>query len=67
MPIRRFFAEGVAWLEEEFDFLWNAARPLPEAVIREVRGFITECLRHYHNHTIVRLLLADEVRLGKTL
>lgn len=101
-------AEGVAWIEEEFDFLWNAARPLPEAVIREVRrrgyrrelefeeiddnenlapaalvesplyregmslqpwqqGFITECLRHYHNHSIVRLLLADEVGLGKTL
>jgi superfamily II DNA or RNA helicase len=101
-------AEGVAWIEEEFDFLWNAARPLPEAVIREVRrrgyrrevafdeidddedlapaalvesplyreglslqpwqqGFVTECLRHYHNHTIVRLLLADEVGLGKTL
>ncbi|MFC4261122.1 phospholipase D-like domain-containing anti-phage protein [Marinobacter lacisalsi] len=101
-------AEGVAWIEEEFDFLWNAARPLPEAVIREVRrrgdrrevgfedieddedvapaalvesplyreglslqpwqqGFITESLRHYRNHNIVRLLLADEVGLGKTL
>ena len=101
-------AEGVAWIEEEFDYLWNAARPLPEAVIREVRrrgdrrevvfddiedfedvapaalvesplyreglslqpwqqGFITESLRHYRNHGIVRLLLADEVGLGKTL
>ena len=100
--------EGVAWIENEFEFLWNAARPLPDAVIREVRrrgyrrevqfdeinddedlapaaliesplyreglsllpwqqGFITECLRHYHNHGIVRLLLADEVGLGKTL
>ena len=100
--------EGVAWIEEEFEFLWNAARPLPDAVICEVRrrgyrreipfdeidddedlapaaliesplyregfsllpwqqGFITECLRHYHNHGIVRLLLADEVGLGKTL
>jgi SNF2 family DNA or RNA helicase len=100
--------EGVAWLEAEFDFLWNAASPLPNAVIREVkrRGqrheieiegvsddsdvapaaliespmyrqgltlqpwqqeFITECIRHYHNHGIVRLLLADEVGLGKTL
>ena len=100
--------EGVAWIEKEFEFLWNAARPLPDAVIREVRrrgyrrevlfdeigddedlapaaliesplyreglslqpwqqGFITECLRHYHNHGIVRLLLADEVGLGKTL
>ncbi len=29
--------EGVAWIEAEFEFLWNAARPLPEAVIREVR------------------------------
>lgn len=100
--------EGVAWIENEFEFLWNAARPLPDAVIREVRrrgyrrellfdeigddedlapaaliesplyreglalqpwqqGFITECLRHYHNQGIVRLLLADEVGLGKTL
>lgn len=100
--------EGVAWIEEEFDFLWRAGRPLPEAVIREVhrrgyrrevsfedvededelapaalvesplyregfslqpwqQGFITECLRHYRLHGIVRLLLADEVGLGKTL
>ncbi|MEN8129904.1 MAG: SNF2-related protein, partial [Pseudomonadota bacterium] len=101
-------SEGVAWIEEEFDFLWNAARPLPEAVIREVKrrghrhevlveqidddenvapaaliespmyrqgmtlqswqqGFVAECITHYHNHSFVRLLLADEVGLGKTL
>lgn len=100
--------EGVAWIEEEFDFLWNAAKPLPKAVIREVhrrgyrrevffdeideeedlapaaliesplyreglslqpwqQGFITECLRHHQQHKVVRLLLADEVGLGKTL
>ena len=100
--------EGVAWIEAEFEFLWNAAKPLPNAVIREVRrrgyrrevffeeidddedlapaalieaplyregmslqpwqqGFITECLHHHHNYGIVRLLLADEVGLGKTL
>lgn len=88
--------------------MWNAARPLPEAVIREVKrrghrheiiveeidkdedvapaaliespmyrqgmslqpwqqGFVTECINHYRNHGIVRLLLADEVGLGKTL
>lgn len=100
--------EGVAWIEDEFNYLWNAAKELPRAVIREVRrrgyrrevvfdeidedddlapaaliesplyreglslqpwqqGFITECIRHYQNHGIVRLLLADEVGLGKTL
>jgi hypothetical protein len=100
--------EGVAWIEAEFDYLWNAARPLPEAVCREVRrrsrryevvlpeveaepdlapaaliesplyregmalqpwqqGFVTECLRHHTDHGQVRLLLADEVGLGKTL
>lgn len=100
--------EGVAWIEEEFDFLWNAARPLPKAVIREVhrrgyrreiefieidddeslapaaliesplyregqqlqpwqQGFLTECLRHQRLYGTVRLLLADEVGLGKTL
>jgi superfamily II DNA or RNA helicase len=100
--------DGVAWIEAEFDYLWNAARPLPDAVCREVRrrsrryeillpeieteetlapaaliesplyregmalqpwqqGFVTECLRHYNDHGQVRLLLADEVGLGKTL
>ena len=100
--------EGVEWIEQEFDYLWNAARPLPEAIIREVKrrgyrrevifdditdeediapaaliesplyrqgfslqpwqqGFVSECVRHYRNHGIVRLLIADEVGLGKTL
>jgi superfamily II DNA or RNA helicase len=100
--------EGVAWIEDEFNFLWRAAKELPRAIIREVkrrgyrrevdfddisdpdeiapaaliesplyregfslqpwqRGFVTECLRHHENHGIVRLLLADEVGLGKTL
>ena len=100
--------EGVAWIEEEFDFLWNAAKPLPQAVIREIhrrghrreidfreidddknlapaaliesplyregqqlqpwqQGFLTECLRHQRLYGTVRLLLADEVGLGKTL
>ena len=100
--------KGVEWIEEEFDFLWNAAKPFPQAVIREVhrrgyrreiefieieddenlapaaliesplyregqqlqpwqQGFLTECLRHQRLHGTVRLLLADEVGLGKTL
>ena len=100
--------EGVEWIEEEFDFLWNAAKPLPRAVIREVhrrgyrreiefieidddeslapaaliesplyregqqlqpwqQGFLTECLRHQRLYGTARLLLADEVGLGKTL
>ncbi len=100
--------EGIAWIEEEFEFLWRVAKELPRAVIREVhrrgyrrevmfdeiedpedlapaaliesplyregfslqpwqQGFLTECLRHYSSHGFVRLLLADEVGLGKTL
>lgn len=100
--------EGVRWIEEEFAYLWQNARPLPELVIKEVRrsskrrevsfmdvqeedelapaalvesplyregfslqpwqqGFVSECLRHYKMHGRVRLLLADEVGLGKTL
>lgn len=100
--------EGVAWIEEEFEYLWNAAKPLPQAILREVhrrgyrrelrfeeieedaqfapaalvesplyregqqlqpwqRGFLAECLRHHRLHGRVRLLLADEVGLGKTL
>jgi SNF2 family DNA or RNA helicase len=31
------------------------------------QGFLTECLRHYRLYGTVRLLLADEVGLGKTL
>jgi hypothetical protein len=31
------------------------------------QGFVTECLRHHQMHKVVRLLLADEVGLGKTL
>ena len=100
--------EGVAWIEEEFEFLWRSSKELPHAVVREVhrrsyrrevqfdeidnptdiapaalieaplyreglslqpwqQGFVTECLRHHANYGVVRLLLADEVGLGKTL
>jgi superfamily II DNA/RNA helicase len=31
------------------------------------QGFISECLKHYRDYGFVRLLLADEVGLGKTL
>ncbi|QBQ53838.1 phospholipase D-like domain-containing anti-phage protein [Nitrosococcus wardiae] len=100
--------EGIAWIEAEFEHLWQAAKPLPEAVTQEVgrracrieipldetvapeevapaalaesplyreglslqpwqQGFIVECLNHYREYQAVRLLLADEVGLGKTL
>lgn len=100
--------EGVAWIEAEFEYLWNAARPLPDAICREIKrrshrheivleqltdaeqiapaaliesplyreglslqpwqqGFVAECVSHYRDHGFVRLLLADEVGLGKTL
>ena len=101
-------SEGIAWIEEEFEYLWKLAQEIPVAVIREIRrlrnrrevrlediedqaavapatliesplyseglslqpwqhGFLSECLRHYKNYGAVRLLLADEVGLGKTL
>lgn len=101
-------SEGIAWIEDEFEFLWEKSKPISEAVTREIRrlrnrrevrltdldkpesfgpatliesplysdgqelmpwqhGFLSECLRHYKNHGTVRLLLADEVGLGKTL
>ncbi len=100
--------EGVQWIEEEFEYLWNGARPLPDAVCREIKrrsrrkevepkdlggpeeiapaalvesplyregfslqpwqqGFVAECMRHLRDYGAVRLLLADEVGLGKTL
>ena len=100
--------EGIRWIEEEFEFLWSNARPLPDLVIKEVhrssrrrevsfrdiedeenlapaalieaplykeglslqpwqQGFVSECLRHHRVYGRVRLLLADEVGLGKTL
>ncbi len=100
--------DGVDWIEKEFDYLWNAAKPLPNAVCREIvrrsrrhevsideiedegdiapaaliesplyregfalqpwqQGFVTECLKHLKEYGYVRILLADEVGLGKTL
>ncbi len=99
--------EGIAWTQEEFDFLWDKAVPLPQAIIREVarcaereeiavpdctawqlpaaamaeapiarageglqswqKAFVAEFLRHRDWYGKARLLLADEVGVGKTL
>ncbi len=99
--------EGIAWTQEEFDFLWGKAVPLPQAIIREVercagreevsvpdctawqlpaaamaeapivrageglqpwqKAFVAEFLRHRDWYGRARLLLADEVGVGKTL
>lgn len=99
--------EGVAWVEEEFDALWNDAYPLPDAIIEEIkrvadrveisfeeaktdelpaaalaespiyrggaqlqpwqRSFVTMFLQHRETYGKARLLLADEVGVGKTL
>ena len=99
--------EGVRWLEEEFDALWEDAFPLPQAIVEEIgriskrievyfqdlspeelpaatlaespiyrggeelqpwqRSFVTIFLRHRETYGKVRLLLADEVGVGKTL
>ena len=99
--------EGVAWVQDEFDALWDDARPLPEAIIKEIgrianrvrvyfddvatkdlpaaalaeapiyrggeqlqpwqRSFVTTFLEHREVYGKARLLLADEVGVGKTL
>lgn len=100
--------EGVAWVEQEFNYLWQHSAPLPDAVATEItrrtrrqevtlpdirepesiapaaliespmyregfslqpwqQGFVAEVLKHYRAYGVVRLLLADEVGLGKTL
>lgn len=101
--------EGVQWVEDEFEWLWNRGKPLPEAVVEEIgraakrrevelglldpkevapaalveapifrredglqpwqRTFVSLFLQHretYGNYG-ARLLLADEVGVGKTL
>ena len=100
-------SEGIEWTQQEFDFLWEKAVPLPHAIIREVarcaereeitvpdcpawelpaaamveaplarageglqpwqKAFVAEFLRHRDWYGKARLLLADEVGLGKTL
>ncbi len=100
-------AEGVAWVEQEFEALWKDACPLPDAIIEEIkrvadrieirfedvkgdelagaalaespiyrggeqlqpwqRSFVTIFLKHRETYGKARLLLADEVGVGKTL
>jgi superfamily II DNA or RNA helicase len=102
-------ADGVAWVEEEFQALWDdpRAHQLPDAIIEEVRrvaerveirfeeatpnempaaamaeapiyrggeqlqpwqrSFVTTFLQHRETYGKARLLLADEVGVGKTL
>src|SRR5262245_37660204 len=99
--------EGVTWVEEEFEALWQEAFPLPDAIIEEIkrvaervemrfeevppaelpaaalaespiyrggeqlqpwqRAFVAMFLKHRETYGKIRLLLADEVGLGKTL
>ena len=102
-------AEGVKWVEEEFKWLWDRGKPLPEAVVEEIgraakrrevelgsldpkdvapaalieapifrredglqpwqRSFVSIFLQHRETYGDLgaRLLLADEVGVGKTL
>ena len=99
--------EGVAWVEAEFEALWQESYALPDAIIQEIkrmasrvevtfdllkpqevpgaamiesplyrggeqlqpwqRDFVALFMRHREIYGKVRLLLADEVGLGKTL
>ena len=98
-------AEGVEWVQAEFDALWDVGVDLPDVVIKEVgrlakrhettveglapeeipgaalvesplyrdgaslqrwqRAFVGVFLQHRQNYGKVRLLLADEVGVGK--
>src|ERR1700761_6641527 len=100
-------ADGVAWVEDEFEYLWELGKPLPDAIIEEIgrsarrvevqladlkpsevapaalveadiyrkgeelmpwqRAFVALFLDHRETYGGVRLLLADEVGVGKTL
>src|SRR5262245_50354570 len=99
--------EGVTWVEEEFEALWQESFPLPEAIIEEIkrvaerveirfeevtaaelpaavlaespiyrggeqlqpwqRAFVAMFLKHRETYGKTRLLVTDEVGLGKTL
>jgi superfamily II DNA or RNA helicase len=100
-------SEGVNWVEEEFNALWQDAYPLPDAIVDEIkrvadrveirfnevkanelpgaalaespiyrggeqlqpwqRSFVTMFLQYRETYGKARLLLADEVGVGKTL
>lgn len=101
-------SDGVKWVQDEFDWLWERSTPLPRVVLQEIqrrskrvealivdiedpedigpaavvespmyqegfslspwqRSFVSEALKHREWFGVVRLLLADEVGLGKTL
>jgi hypothetical protein len=100
-------ADGVKWVEEEFEALWKHSFPLPDAIVDEIkrvaervevrfgevgldelpgaalaespicrggeqlqpwqRAFVTMFLKHREVYGKARLLLADEVGVGKTL
>lgn len=99
--------DGIAWVEDEFDYLWERGKPLPDAIIEEIgrsarrvevkvtdlkpeevapaalveadiyrkgeelmpwqRAFVSLFLEHRNTYGSARLLLADEVGVGKTL
>lgn len=102
-------AAGIAWVDDEFRWLWDRGKPLPEAVVEEIgraairrevelgdldpkevapavlveapifrrddglqpwqRAFVSLFLQHRdtYGENGARLLLADEVGVGKTL
>ncbi len=99
--------EGVTWVEEEFNALWQDSYLLPDAIVEEIkrvadrveirfeeaktdelpaaalaespiyrggeqlqpwqRSFVTMFMQHRETYGKARLLLADEVGVGKTL
>ncbi len=100
-------SEGVQWVEDEFQYLWERSYPLPSVIVEEIqriyrrteisieecaptelpgaamaeapiyrggeqlqpwqRAFVGLFLEHRETYGKARLLLADEVGVGKTL
>jgi hypothetical protein len=59
-------AEGVAWVEGEFDTLWADAFPPPEAIVDEVRRVAERVDIRFEGHRRLLAPLFQPVRLERT-
>ena len=48
-------AEGVAWVEDEFDALWKDSYPLPDAIVEEIKRIADRVEIHFGDTTFGEL------------